>query len=247
MFLRLRPLLPHQNISFWLKAKRLLLAVRPGSVLACVLSLLLSRPRPFPGVVGAPGDATIDTALLTSMVHHMDRLANPDISPKPGAMGCIRRNGEIHVCVARFLDHRAVALRPGADGEQPAACIKSLNERLRPLYDSYRLPSGFPNRVCLGAACSTWGGREKDGDWVITEAEFRSRAPHEFDKSTPPAGGASPRPQARRNVEGQFGKHVQDLSRHIWFCMVGRGNRRSRKVTAFTHRNAALIHAFLRP
>ena len=47
------------------------------------------------------------------MVYNMDRMAHPDINPKPGTLYGIRRNGEIHVYVARFFDTNTVALCPG--------------------------------------------------------------------------------------------------------------------------------------
>ena len=58
---------------------------------------------PIPGVGAGTGTALCDNDLLTSMVYHMDRMANPDINPKPGTLEGIRRNDEIHVYVARFL------------------------------------------------------------------------------------------------------------------------------------------------
>ena len=71
---------------------------------------------PIPGVGVGTGAALSDNALLTSMVYHMVRIANPDINPKPGTLEGISRNDEIHVYVARFFDHSAVALCPGVVG-----------------------------------------------------------------------------------------------------------------------------------
>ena len=62
-----------------------------------------SSTAPLPRIPGFPpllGGALSDTALLTSMVYHMDRIDNPDINPKPGTLGGIRCNGEIHVFAA---------------------------------------------------------------------------------------------------------------------------------------------------
>ena len=127
-----------------------------------------------------------DTALLTSMIYHMGRIASPDINAKPGALEGIRRNDAIHVYVAMFFDNRTVALRPGVFGIQLAMSLKPLNERLRPLYDAYRCPTGFSNRLCLRASCLTWGGRSKKDEWVATESEFCSWSPRDFDKLSPP-------------------------------------------------------------
>ena len=59
---------------------------------------------------------------------------------------------------------------------------------MRPLYDLHQLLTGFSNRFSLGTACLTWGGRAKEDDWVISEADFPSWAPSEFYKYTPAAG-----------------------------------------------------------
>ena len=59
--------------------------------------------NPIPGANASVGTALSDNALLASMVYHIDRIANPDVNPKPGTLDGIRRNDEIHVFVARFL------------------------------------------------------------------------------------------------------------------------------------------------
>ena len=124
-----------------------------------VSSLFSTAPpaAPIPGVSPPLGGALSETALLTSMVYHMDRIANPDVNPKPGTLDGIRRNDEIHVYVARGFDNFTVTLCPGVVGKQLALGLKALNERLRPLYDLHQLPTGFSNRFCIGAACLTWG------------------------------------------------------------------------------------------
>ena len=40
--------------------------------------------------------------LLSAIVYNVDRLSNPDVSTKPGALESLKRNGEIWVFVARF-------------------------------------------------------------------------------------------------------------------------------------------------
>ena len=79
---------------------------------------------PIPGVGVGTGTALSDNALLTSMVYHMGRIANPDINPKPGALECIRRNDEIRVYVARFFDRNTVSLCPGVVGKQLDTSLK---------------------------------------------------------------------------------------------------------------------------
>ena len=57
---------------------------------------------PSLGVAAQDGGALSNYPLPTPMVYHIDRLARPDISPKPGTPECIRREDEIHGFVARF-------------------------------------------------------------------------------------------------------------------------------------------------
>ena len=101
---------------------------------------------PIPGYPGAAwavsNDTSLLTSLLTAMVYQMGRIANPDIIPKLGTIDGIRRNAAIHVCVDRCPDNRAVALRPGVVGEKHPTGLKSLNARLRLLYEARRLPGG---------------------------------------------------------------------------------------------------------
>ena len=97
---------------------------------------------PIPRLGVGTGAALSDNSLLTSVVYHMDRIANPDINPKPGSIEGIRRDDEIHVYVARFFDRNAVALFPGVVGKQLATSLTSPNERLRPLYDAFMLTDG---------------------------------------------------------------------------------------------------------
>ena len=47
-------------------------------------------------------------------------------------------------------------------------------------------PLGFLTDYVWGAACVAWGGRFKEDDWVITDAELGSRTPRDFDKFSPP-------------------------------------------------------------
>ena len=98
-----------------------------------------------------PNNSQSQGALLSSMVYHIDKLANPDKVPKPGTLDGVRRMEEILGYLARFFDNRHVSLCPGVVGQNLAIWTKALNDRLRPLYDNYRIPNGFTNRVFLGA------------------------------------------------------------------------------------------------
>ena len=120
-------------------------------ILPIPASLFATPPTfaPIPGVLPSDGGTLSNNALLTSMVYHMDRLANPDVNPMPGTLDGIRRNDDIHVYVARFFDNYTVTLCPGVVGKSLALGLKALNERLRPLYDLHRIPSGFSNRFVL--------------------------------------------------------------------------------------------------
>ena len=110
-----------------------------------------------------PGPAQSESALLSSMVYHIDKLANPDVVAKPGTLDSVKRMGGILVYVDRFFDNHHVALCPGVVGKNLAAWLKSLNDSLRPLYDAYHLPTGMANRLCLGAASFQWGGARPGG------------------------------------------------------------------------------------
>ena len=114
---------------------------------------------PIPGV---DGSGMGQSELLCSMVHHMGRLPNPDVTAKPGTSEGIRRIDEIHVFVAMCFDNHTVNLRPVVVGRNLATTSKSLNDRLKPLCDNYRIQVGFSDRLCLSTACLTWGGRDKE-------------------------------------------------------------------------------------
>ena len=144
---------------------------------------------PIPASSGRPltGDGP-QTELLTSLVYRVDRMANPDTSNKAGAVENIRRNEEIPVYVARYFGNNTVALRPGSFGKQLAISLNSLSEKLRPLYDQYRIPCGFTNRFCIAAACLYWGGRDKEEDYYLSESDFATWPTHDFDRYVSPSG-----------------------------------------------------------
>ena len=124
---------------------------------------------------------------MCSMAYNLDRMANPEVAVKAGTIDGIRRMGEIHVCVARFFDNHLVALGPGITGKALAQHLKSLNERLMPLFDAYQIPTGFTNRLCIGAASLTWGGRDKEDEHVLAESDFVAWTPRDFDKYIAPS------------------------------------------------------------
>ena len=92
------------------------------------------------------------------MVYHIDKIANPDTTPKPGTLEGVNRMEEIIAFVARFFDNHHVALCPWVVGKNLAAGLKSRNDSLRPLYGNYHIPTGYANRICLGAAAFQCGG-----------------------------------------------------------------------------------------
>ena len=96
----------------------------------------------------------------------------PRHQAKPGTIDMLKRNEEILVYVARFLDNRAVALCPGVTGKPLAIGQKALSEKLRPLYGQYRASCGFNNRFCIFAAWAELGGRDGDGAHYLTEEDF---------------------------------------------------------------------------
>ena len=97
--------------------------------------------------------------LFSPIAFSMDRLANPDISTKPGTPERLKRNEEICEFVARFFNNYHVSLCPGVTGKPLAVGLKALNDRIRPLYEDLDLPCGLTNRICIGAAALTWGCR----------------------------------------------------------------------------------------
>ena len=140
-------------------------------------------------------------------------MASPETSTKPGAFVDIRRNGEILVCVARFPDNNTVALRTGGFGKSLADGLKSLNKKSMPLYDQYEISCGSPNRFCLEAACLRWGGREMEGDYFLTEADFCTWSTHDFDKYTAPSGRTmDPRARSSQHIE-IWGINAVNMSR----------------------------------
>ena len=79
-----------------------------------------------------------------------------------------------------------VALCPGVTGKQLATGLKTLNDRLRPLYDLHDMPFGLKNRFRWGDASMTWGGGPSDSDYFLHEQDFLSWTPNRFDSYAPP-------------------------------------------------------------
>ena len=95
-----------------------------------------------------------------------------------------------------------VALRPGVFGKSLATGLKSLNEKLRPMYDQYRITCGLSNRFCVAAASLYRGGRGEEEDYYLTDSDFGAKATHDFDKYVAPSGWTiAPRARASHHVE----------------------------------------------
>ena len=157
---------------------------------------------PLPVTATQPGGLDSSSSALTSLAYHVDRLANPDTATKPGTIEGLKRNDEILAYVARFFDNHTSALCPGVTGKSLALGLKALNEKLRPLYDQYRIPCGFSNRFCIFAAGLSRGGRNGKEDRYLTEADFPTRSTRDFDKYTPPAGCTlEPKTRPSQHVE----------------------------------------------
>ena len=68
--------------------------------------------------------------------------------------------------------------------------LQSLNDRLRPPYETLDLPCGFTIRFCVGSAALTWGCRPGDPDRVLGEQDFISWAPNQFGSYIAPSDWA---------------------------------------------------------
>ena len=103
-------------------------------------------PRPpIPGGAGlGPSSAP---SILTSLVYHVDRIANPDTSTNHGTIENIRRGKEILAYVARYGDNNTEALRPVVFGKALAQGLKSPNERRRPHVRPVQDSRGFFEQV----------------------------------------------------------------------------------------------------
>ena len=157
---------------------------------------------PIPGQNSTGLGNTVGDPFMCSMAYNLDRMANPEVAVKAGTIEGVRRMGEIHVYVARFFDNHLVALGPGITDKALAQHLKSLNERLRPLFGAYQIPTGFTNRLCIGAATLTWGGRDKEDEYVLTESDFVAWTPNDFDKYiAPSAWSLESKSQSSQRVE----------------------------------------------
>lgn len=156
--------------------------------------------HPIPGYTTGLSQPLGNDSLTSSLVYNIDRMPNPEVVVKNGTIVGIRRIGEIHVYVARYFDNHMVALGPGFAGRPLAKHLKSPNERLRPLFEAYKIPTGLSNRLCIGAASLTWGGRDREDDRVLSESAFVTWTPRDFDKFAAPRRGPSSRNTRPRNT-----------------------------------------------
>ena len=140
---------------------------------------------PIPAHPPATGNASKHDSSLSSLVYSIDRMGRREVAIKPGTIDGIRRMSEIHGFVARYFDDRTVAIGPGVTGYALPHHLKALNERVRPLYEAYKLPARYANRLCVGAGrFPRGGGWGKEEYHAISEADFASWGPNQFGKYT---------------------------------------------------------------
>ena len=63
-----------------------------------------------------------------------------------------------------------------------------MDDRLRPLYDAIDITTGFNDRLRIGDAAILWGGRPTDPEYLLSEQDFTTWNPHQFDSYVPPWG-----------------------------------------------------------
>ena len=132
---------------------------------------------------------------------------------------------EILVYVARFFDNNHVAMCVGVVGKNLAIGMKALSDRLRPLYDSYLIPTGIANRICSGAASPQRGRRNKEEDHILSEQDIPTWAPYELDHYQ---GGGQLGPgntrttiHPYRNMKGQRAQYGAAVRRRVWIGSAG--------------------------
>ena len=149
--------------------------------------------RPAPGVI--PPQPTINTPIQTSVLggafettvcHHLDKIAHPEVTTKAGSLESIKRMGGIWVYCARGFDTFPVYLCPGIVGKQLALQLKALNSQLWTLHEHLAIPVALTNKLRLGAALMGWGGGDSDPAWTLGEADFVTWSPSELDNYRPP-------------------------------------------------------------
>ena len=117
-------------------------------------------------------------------------------------------------------------------GKDLAHQLKSLNDRMRPLYDANKIPTVSPKRLRIGAECLTREGRRQEDVRVLSEADFAGWNAGDFDNyNSPPTwtlGAKSKFPPSHRNLADQRHQHVPDVLRPLrrgvsgWSDMVYR-------------------------
>ena len=134
--------------------------VTPAPFNTVPVSTMLGQP---PAASHIPHNAQSQDALVSSMVYHMDKLANPGTVPKPGTLEGVRRMEEILAYLARFNDNHHVAMRPGGCGGKPGGVDEGskwpTSPTVRHLPDPHRLRQpDLPGRRVFSAG-RTWQGR----------------------------------------------------------------------------------------
>ena len=127
--------------------------------------------------------------------------------------------------VARFFDNNHVAMCPGVVGKSLAIGLKALSDRLRPLYDGYLIPTGFANRICIGAASPQWEGRDKEEGHILSEQDspkvdpLRTGSLPRGDQLGP--GNTCTTIHTYRNMEDQRAQYGAEVRRRVWIGADG--------------------------
>ena len=121
-------------------------------------------PHPGPGVI--PSQPTIKHPVQTNpyvnvfqstVCHHLDKIAHPEVTSKSGSFESIKRLEEIWAFCASGPDTLPVHLRPDIVGKQLAIQLKALNTQLWSLREQLAIPVARSNKLRLGAALMAWG------------------------------------------------------------------------------------------
>ena len=113
-----------------------------------------------PAVSPLPPALQGQDALLSPTVYRIDRISNPDSFPTPGNLqGGVggQMDGQNTGLCGKVLRSRHVALRPGAVGPNLPIGLKSMSDRFPPLYDAYKIATGFTNRLRMGGGGGVGG------------------------------------------------------------------------------------------
>ena len=166
------------------------------------LNLTSSTPDAVSPIPGAPSGSDGQNSILTSLVYHVDRIANPDTSTKPGAIEIIRRNEEILVYVARFFDNNTVALCPGSPGRPWMWGSNPSTKNCDLCTISIVSPEVSATGFVLRPHACTGGGSDKEEEYYLAESDFPTWPTRDFDRYAFPSGcPIEPRAREPHHVE----------------------------------------------